>query len=713
MEDHMTTEVRQRKRIYLKRTTRILFLCLAGIALNLLGDLLVKITSIPLFLDSSGTILVSVIGGYLPGVVVGFLTNFIKMIWDTAAVYYGALNVIIALIAAFFARKGWLKKIPGMLGLVLILPFVGGFLGSILTWFLYGFAGEGISVSFVKRLYESGSISPFFAQVCADFLIDLADKLVTVLFVMIIVKLLPERLTEKFRFDGWQQKPLEGETYWKALRIRVRRFSMKMKIPCVLAITLLLVGIAGTMIAFMTYRNSIIEEHENMGIGFSELAAEAIDAGKIELYLSQGEKGLGYRETEKLLASIRDCHPNILYVYAYKIMEDGCHVVFDLDTGDVPGADPGTVIPFDESFEPLLPALLAGQPIDPIVSNDTFGWLLTVYTPVYNSFGECVCYAGVDLSMDGMVVTEYAFLAKQISLLASFFLLILSAGIWMAQFNIVFPVNSMTMISEEFAVSEGERMRAIVERIKEMDIHTGDEVEKLYKTLINMTQNTVDYLDDIRNKGDLIEQMQNALVFVLADVVEGRDENTGQHVKKTAAYTKIILEELRREGVYTDILTDEYITSVVNSAPLHDIGKICVPDAVLNKPAKLDDNEFEIMKSHTTKGKEIIEKAIATVPESGYLSEARLLAAYHHEKWNGKGYPSGLSGEDIPLCARVMAVADVFDALVSKRSYKDGFPFEKAMDIIKEGSGSHFDPKVVTAFVALSDQVKKIADSFM
>ncbi|MBP5159787.1 MAG: HD domain-containing protein [Lachnospiraceae bacterium] len=708
----MDTEVRSAKHISLKRSTRIVILCLIGVALNLLGDLLVRMMSIPLFLDSAGTILASVIGGYLPGVAVGFLTNIIKMIWDSASVYYGSLNVIIALIAALFARKGWLKKIPGMLGLVLVLPFVGGFLGSILTWFLYGFAGEGISVSFVRRLYESGSISPFFAQIIADFLIDLADKLVTVIFVMLVVKIMPEKLIDKLRFDGWQQKPLTGDTLKKALGIKVRRFSMKMKIPFVLALTLLLVGIAGTGIAYMTYRNSMIEEHENMGIGFSDLVAEAVDSGKVELYLSQGERALGYRETEKLLSSIRDCYPDIEYAYVYKIMEDGCHVVFDLDTDGVEGAEPGTVIPFDESFEPLVPALLAGQPIDPIVSNDTYGWLMSVYTPVYNSFGECVCYGCVDLSMESMTTAGYAFLAKQISLLAGFFLLILSAGIWMAQYNIVFPVNSISMVSEDFANSGGEEMRAIVEHIKTMDIHTGDEIEKLYMTFVQMTQNTVNYFDDIQNKADLIEQMQNALVFVLADMVEGRDQNTGQHVRKTAAYTKIILEELRKEGVYTDVLTDEYISSVVNSAPLHDIGKISVPDAVLNKPGKLDDNEFEIMKSHTTKGKEIIEKAIETVPESGYLSEARLLAAYHHEKWNGKGYPTGLEGENIPLCARVMAVADVFDALVSKRSYKEGFPFDKAMDIIKEGSGTHFDPKVVTAFVNLSDKVKEIADSF-
>ena len=198
-------------------------------------------------------------------------------------------------------------------------------------------------------------------------------------------------------------------------------------------------------------------------------------------------------------------------------------------------------------------------------------------------------------------------------------------------------------------------------------------------------------------------------------MVESRDKCSGDHVRKTAAYVDIILRELKREGVYQEQLTEDYIRDVVNSAPLRDVGKIQFPDAILNKPGKLTDEEFEIMKTHTTAGAAVIARAIDTVSEekSGYLKEAMNLAHYHHEKWNGKGYPCGLAGEDIPLSARVMAVADVFDALVSRRSYKEGFPFEKALDIIREGSGSHFDPKVVNAFLAAQDEVHRVMNTYM
>ena len=130
----------------------------------------------------------------------------------------------------------------------------------------------------------------------------------------------------------------------------------------------------------------------------------------------------------------------------------------------------------------------------------------------------------------------------------------------------------------------------------------------------------------------------------------------------------------------------------------------------MNKPGKLTDEEFEIMKTHTTAGKKMIEEAIQNVKGAAYLAEAKNLAAYHHEKWNGCGYPSGLSGEEIPLSARVMAVADVFDALVSKRSYKKPFTIEQAMDIIREGSGTHFDPSVVHAFLDAETEVRRVAE---
>ena len=202
-----------------------------------------------------------------------------------------------------------------------------------------------------------------------------------------------------------------------------------------------------------------------------------------------------------------------------------------------------------------------------------------------------------------------------------------------------------------------------------------------------------------------VSHMQSGMISFMAEVVENRDDNTGGHIRRTAKYVEGIAKELKAQGVYGDILTERYMRDMMVAAPLHDIGKIHIPDAVLNKPGRLTDEEFAMMKTHTTAGEELLTHAKAELGESEYLNMAVEMAAYHHEWWNGKGYPYGISGEDIPLCARIMAVADVFDALTSKRCYKDAMPLEKAYAIIREESGTHFDPVVVEAFFAVAEDI--------
>lgn len=196
-----------------------------------------------------------------------------------------------------------------------------------------------------------------------------------------------------------------------------------------------------------------------------------------------------------------------------------------------------------------------------------------------------------------------------------------------------------------------------------------------------------------------ISHMQSGMVTFLAEVVENRDDNTGGHIRRTAKYVEMIAKELKERGAYRDILTEDYVRDMVIAAPLHDIGKIHIPDSILNKPGRLTEEEFAIMKTHAAAGRDLLLQARAELGEFSYLHMAIEMAEGHHEWWNGKGYPNGSQGEEIPLCARIMAVADVFDALTSKRCYKEAMPLEKAYAIIREESGVHFDPVVADAFL--------------
>ena len=201
------------------------------------------------------------------------------------------------------------------------------------------------------------------------------------------------------------------------------------------------------------------------------------------------------------------------------------------------------------------------------------------------------------------------------------------------------------------------------------------------------------------------------MIYGFATLVENRDENTGGHIKRTSIYSAMLADKLKSKGIYTDTINDDYIKCLSMVAPLHDIGKISIPDSVLCKPGKLTDKEFEIMKSHAAKGGEIIKDTFSAVTDENYRTMAYEVARYHHEKWNGKGYPEGLSGEDIPLSARIMAVADVFDAVSEKRCYRDAMPLEKCFGIISEGIGRDFDPAVADAFLEMRDEITKVRET--
>jgi HD-GYP domain-containing protein (c-di-GMP phosphodiesterase class II) len=199
----------------------------------------------------------------------------------------------------------------------------------------------------------------------------------------------------------------------------------------------------------------------------------------------------------------------------------------------------------------------------------------------------------------------------------------------------------------------------------------------------------------VREEMERRNGMLSRVIEDLAAVIETRDEGTGDHVLRTKAYVGMLARWMQQEDKFRSVLTDDYIGEICNAAPLHDVGKIAVSDLILLKPGRLTDEEFETIKQHTVKGGKMIRNIFSNLEGDAFLKTAEEIAVSHHEKWNGKGYPYGLAGEAIPLPARIMAVADVFDALVSERVYKAPMPPEEALDLIEAEGGSHFDPDIV------------------
>ena len=213
----------------------------------------------------------------------------------------------------------------------------------------------------------------------------------------------------------------------------------------------------------------------------------------------------------------------------------------------------------------------------------------------------------------------------------------------------------------------------------------------------------------VNEKTQTIENLQDTMVIGLAELVECRDGETGGHIKRTAKYLEILVKSMEEQRLYSDILTSDYVHNMIRSAPLHDIGKIGISDNVLLKQGSFDEAEREYMQQHTILGGRALQKVINSTDGESFLYVAKDMALCHHEKWDVTGYPYGLYKEQIPLCARIMAIADVYDALTSKRPYKKPFTHEKAVQIILEGKGTQFDPDIVDIFKTIAYKFDKIS----
>jgi putative two-component system response regulator len=218
--------------------------------------------------------------------------------------------------------------------------------------------------------------------------------------------------------------------------------------------------------------------------------------------------------------------------------------------------------------------------------------------------------------------------------------------------------------------------------------------------------------NEVNKKTREVVNLQGSMIVAITEMIESRDGTTGGHIERTQAYLKYLVHELQRMGVYRREMSHLNAEMLIASAPLHDTGKIAIEDCILNKPGKLTFEEFEKMKKHVDFGVEAIDRIIKSAPNQPFLQYAKVIAATHHEKWDGSGYPKGLAGPDIPLEGRLMAIADVYDALISERPYKQACTCTEANRIIDEGSGSHFDPALVEVFHGVSNIFASISQSY-
>ena len=695
-------------------SSKRLVISICGIAVNALISYIMYKFGFLLYFDTLGTIGVAVItGSLLPAIFTAVFSSILCAFFYWPAIYLSFFNSLIAIITIVFVKRKAFKKLWKIILYTLIVTLISSLSTTFLQYALYGREAFGIIAKNAGDFASATDMPYLLSLMLTSLLFYFLEKGFICLFVMVLLTVLPKSILYAFENDTWQRRII-SDTVLQYINNNQNdiRHPLRRKFALTFIISSTILVVMTIVIALRLYFDGEKIKRTNSAWRCVETAASVIDPLRIDDYLKYGKEAQNYQETLKLLSMIRKSSNDVTYLYVLKIEKNGGRFIFDTD--DEEPYQPGELVPFDKEFEPYLPDLFEGKTIEPVESNNFFGWLRTVYYPVYDSNKNCVCYVGADVSMQYLAEYFASLIAKVVLIISGFFLMIIAYTVWTIGNDMAYPISAMAACIDCFSDSTEnlDNLDKNVRRIRSLDIQSGDEIQKLYDAICRMTLSQSEQIRDIQRLSDSTLKMQDGLIVTMADMVENRDSDTGAHVQKTAAYVKIIVEGLKKKGYYPQKISPKFMSDVVRSAPLHDVGKINISDSVLNKPGKLTDEEFAIMKTHTTAGKEILEKVISTVQGESYLKEARNMAAYHHERWDGRGYPEGLHGEVIPLSARIMAVADVFDALASPRVYKPAFPLEKALAILQEGSGSQFDPKCVEVFLEALPEVKMILKKY-
>ena len=485
-----------------KNYRNVLILCIASVLINVvfahLAQFLSQHFGLQLWLDTIGTVLAAALGGYLPGILVGLVTNFLKGFSDFVSIYYSALNVMIAATSAMLANYGFLKKPWKTLFFILIMTLIGGGIGGILPQIL-------------ASLPTSGFL--------ADLLWDFGDKTISVLLVVAIIRAIPPETRDTLHFNGWRQTPLtKNDLEEIKKKIHCRSVLLRSKIISILAVALGTMALTASTISFLLYRSSLISEYSEFAREVSIAVSEMFDHEKIDEYIASKGIDPDYVDVQHKIENIKVTAPTVKFIYIYKIDDEGGHVVFDFHN-NAADAVPGKLVKLDAAFEPYLETLREGGEIEPVISDSPFGKLLSVYTPVKNSAGKTVSYIGADIPMSMIIGKEVNFLTQMVFLFLGFVILIVAIVLWFVDFNIVFPINSMTMRTSEFAYSGSNALGENVEKIKRLDIHTGDEVENLYKAFTKMTEDTMGYVDKIVSSAEKIAQINSTFGKVVSPQV--------------------------------------------------------------------------------------------------------------------------------------------------------------------------------------------------
>lgn len=707
---------RERHRI-LRATISIRILnILAGMILNITLSFLAFHYDLPIYIDTVGTISVTALGGLLYGATAAFVSNLCGSFYDRGHLYFGLINVLVAIYTAFFLKKHTLRKPKDFLHYVLVAGTFSGALGMLIEYRLFQ-APIHLSIRIIMQfLMDSLNTSYFFSFLYTKVLLAIFDKAISLCIVLLLLHFIPATLQNDIENSIWGQTPLS-----QAEINEISNWEQDIPLPSRIRMILNLVGMAillifiGSWIGVTLYNKTELEERTRIAENAVTFVEDEIDISKIDDYLNNGRSSEDYVKTETMLRKICNNSYGIDSLSLLRFSSDHVAFIFDIKKDSfVPAHSPGEIEDISDEYLPYLSSFLEGATIEPVETSGSRGKLLNVYRPLKTDAGTSSCYVVAEVSLTYMSSFVWDFVDKAALILSASFLLIIIYGVHMTNINVSFPISSLARCMDRFSTDgyEPSSWNQNIKALQNLHIHTKDEVEKLYHTLCTLTLDQYEQIRHVKRLSEEARDMQNGLIVIMANMAEKNDTFSRSHLEQSAAFVKVIAEGLHRKGYYTRKINETFIEDIVRNAPLHDIGKIRIPEAILKKSESRSKEEEEVFKTHTLEGKNVIEIAIETVHGESYLKEARNMAAYHHEHWDGTGYPEGLSGEVIPLSARIMALADTLDRLTAPDTNRKNLSLEEAFQSIEERSGTEFDPKCVEALLEARPEVEVIVRKY-
>ena len=545
---------------------KIFLICIGGLVLNLLGSAFAKVFELPIYLDTGGTIFIAALGGYAPGIAVGFFTNLLKAIVEPSEMYFCSVSVIIAIFTAFFARKGFFDNFGKLLIIVPLLTLLTGTLDLLIADFLN-------STSFLK------SVNQFESSFVENLFQEFIDKSFSIVLAFGLLKLTPPNTKELFSVLGQRQAPLSEEMKRVVSEQSYFSFSLRTKTLAILMLSSLFASASIALISYLLFKDAAVDERIKTVDGMVTVAVNEINPYRVNSFIKSGREAPVYKETEEKLYAIKNSATDARFLYVYRILEEGCQVVFDLNTAMLDGDKPGQIVELEKSLLPYKDDLIAGRPIPPIITDDEYGYLLTLYKPVYDGAGRCQCYVALDFSMEPLVEYTHTFIIKLLALFAGCFVFIFAIGLAFVENNIILPVNTIAWCARNFSYDSVTAREKNIERIKSLQIHTGDEIENLYRALLRTTENFLRYLAHLQRAKTQVADMRVKVVAM--DEIAHKDSLTG--VKNKTAYTEDIAELDKKisagDAKFCIVMVDVNFLKRVNDTYGHEIGNTYLQNA--------------------------------------------------------------------------------------------------------------------------------------